>query len=242
MKKYKANAWSNVDSYLSVAEIIVPERSRTMKLLVDVFGYHFERKECLSLLDIGCGDGIVSDRIRERYAKNSFFLLDGSLEMLEKAKKRLKGENITFIHQTFDEYIALTAEKEKYDFAYSAHAIHHLDLAGKSRLYQKIFDELKPGGLFLNIDPVLPSSERSETWQFKMWRDWINESLHEKGFKSDIGKYDNVPSHYKNNAENKPSSLFKQLELLEKVGFENVDCVYKFSVIAIFGGTKRENR
>ncbi len=241
MKKYKGSAWRNVDSYLTVAEVIVPERNRTMKFLVDIFGYRFETKECLSLLDIGCGDGIVSARIRERYPKNSFFLLDGSLEMLEKAKKRLKGENITFIHQSFEEYTALTAEKEKYDFIYSAHAIHHLDLVGKSKLYRKIFNELRPGGLFLNLDPVLPTSEKSETWQFKMWRDWINETLHKKGSKSDIGKYDNVPYHYKSNEENKPSSLFEQLELLEEIGFQNVDCFYKFSVIAIFGGTKQES-
>jgi len=241
MKKYKGSAWRNVDSYLTIAEVIVPERNRTMKLLVDIFGYHFEGKECLNLLDIGCGDGIVSDRIRERYGKNNFFLLDGSLEMLEKAKKRIRGENVTFIHQSFEEYIAPVAEKEEYDFIYSAHAIHHLDLVGKSKLYRKIFDELKPGGLFLNIDPVLPPSGKSETWQFKMWRDWINETLHKKGFKSDIGKYDNVPSHYKSNEENKPSSLSDQLDLLEKIGFQNVDCFYKFSVIAIFGGTKQES-
>ncbi len=246
MKKYKPNVWltdsANADLYLSLAEIIVPQRDRTIKLLIDIFGYHFDTKDWLSLLDIRCGDGIVSDRIRERYAKNSFFLLDGSLEMLEKAKRRLKGRNITFIHQTFEEYIALAAEKEKYDFVYSANAIHHLDLVGKSKLYRKIFNELKPGGLFLNIDPVTASSEKSETWQFKMWQDWMNETLHQKGFKSDTGKYDNVPYRYKSNEENKPSSLSDQLELLGRIGFQNVDCFYKFSVIAIFGGTKQEGR
>lgn len=242
MKKYKANVWltdaANVDSYLSSADVIVPERNRTVKLLIDIFRYHFKKKECLSLLDIGCGDGIVSDRIRKRYPKNTFFLLDGSLEMLQKAKERLKGEDITFIHQTFEEYVSLPAEKGKYNFVYSANAIHHLDFAGKSKLYRKIFDELKPGGLFLNIDPVLPSSGESEAWHFQMWRDWMNETLYQKGFKNDIGKYDNVPYHYKNNEQNKPSSLSDQLELLEKIDFQNVDCFYKFGVIAIFGGTK----
>ncbi len=55
----------------------------------------------------------------------------------------------------------------------------------------------------------------------------------------DIGKYDNVPYHYKSNEENKPSSLFKQLELFEEIGFQDVDCFYRFSVIAMFGGPKQ---
>ena len=115
-----------------------------------------------------------------------------------------------------------------------------MDLPEKSRLYRKVFNELKAEGLFLNIDLVLPSSDRSEIWQFNMWRDWMNETLYNKGFQKDIGKYDEVPYQYKNNEQNKPDSLFDQLKLLERIGFQDVDCFYKFGVIAIFGGTKQE--
>ena len=243
MKNYRPNVWltdaANVNSYLSSAEVIVPQRNNSIKLLVDIFRYHFKKKEGLRLLDIGCGDGIVSDWIRRRYPNNNFFLLDGSSEMLEKAKERLKGENITLMHQTFEGYVNPAFESDKFDFMYSANAIHHLDLPEKSKLYRKVFNELKPGGLFLNIDLVLPSSGISEIWQFNMWRDWMNETLYDKGFQKDIGKYDEVPCHYKNNEQNKPDSLFDQLKLLKRIGFQDVDCFYKFGVVAIFGGTKQ---
>lgn len=244
MKKDKSNPWltdedsKQVDFYINSADAIIIERNRTMKILLDIFRYHFEEKKNLNLLDIGCGDGILTKNVQEKYPENIFYLLDGSSVMIEKAKQKFKGDNFTFIRQTFEEYIDLSSDDLKYDFIFSANAIHHLDFLGKSKLYAKLFHELKCGGLFLNIDTVLPSSELSEKWQFNMWTDWINETLYKNNFKDEIGKYDNLPLRYKSAAENKPSALFDQIQLLNRIGFRDVDCFYKYGIFAIFGGTK----
>ena len=66
----------------------------------------------------------------------------------------------------------------------------------------------------------------------------MNETLEKIGKESDIGKYDNIPSVYKNNLEDKPSGLWDQLQALSKCGFRDVDCFYKYSIFAVFGGTK----
>ena len=52
------------------------------------------------------------------------------------------------------------------------------------------------------------------------------------------GKYDNIPSLYKNNLEGRPSGLWDQLQALSRCGFRDVDCFYKYSIFAVFGGTK----
>lgn len=229
---------TKADAYIDSADIVVIERRRLVKILFDLYRYRFNDKNRLVLLDIGCGDGILSGYIQRNSPENTFFLLDGSCKMLEKAKQNIQGPNVFYIHQTFEEYISSEADDAHYDFVYSANAIHHLDLFAKSRLYEKIFRELKKGGLFVNIDPVLPSSELSEQWQFNMWRDWMNEALLNKGLSDHKGKYDDFPLQYKMKSENKPGSLFDQLQALNKAGFENVDCFYKYSIFAIFGGTK----
>ena len=87
---------------------------------------------------------------------------------------------------------------------FSANAIHHLDFIQKSQLFSKIYKELKFGGLFLNIDPVHPNSAYSEEIQFAIWQNWMNETLEKNGHTENIGKYDNIPTVYKNNLENKP--------------------------------------
>ena len=229
---------SSLDSYLANADVVIVERDRILKILVDIFRYHFEGQQNLHMLDIGCGDGVVTKFIRERYPHNAFTLMDGSIHMIEKARENLTGDNIWFIHKAFEDYIASPIKKQEYDFVYSAWAIHHLDIDGKEKLYAKVFGEMHSGGLFIVMDTVQPSTERSEQWQFRMWTDWMNEALQKSGFANDVGKYDHIPNAYKNMEEDKPSSLFQQTDLLTKVGFKDVDCFFKYGVFAVFGGTK----
>ena len=63
--------------------------------------------------------------------------MDGSEVMIKKDKQNLQGDNLVFINQTFEEYIEKSDEEQKYDFIYSANAIHHLNFVGKKQLYGK---------------------------------------------------------------------------------------------------------
>jgi tRNA (cmo5U34)-methyltransferase len=238
-----ANTWlsgnEQGERYVATADVIIVERQRTTRLLLDLFRYHFgEQQRNLHIMDLGCGDGALTEQMRARQPDNVYYLLDGSGTMLDKARQRLPGANIHFIQQTFEAYLDLVPEDATYDGIFSSNAIHHLDMFAKGRLYAKVYRELKTGGLFINIDVVQPVSERSEQWQFRMWADWINETLHYNGMESEVGSHDTLPARYKQKPENKPSALFDQLELLDKIGFRDVDCFYKYGIFAVFGGTK----
>jgi tRNA (cmo5U34)-methyltransferase len=252
MRRSESNTWlgkdeARVEFYLNIADLVLVERERTTKILLDLFKYHFDGRKGLGLLDLGCGDGILTGRIRDIHPQNTFHLVDASPQMIEKARKNLgdglgdlDDGSVSFINQTFEDYIDAQPKELRYDFVYSANAIHHLDLEGKGRLYAKIFQETRAGGMFMNIDVVRPSSRRCEEWQFRMWTDWINETLRNRGLKQDTGKYDHLPAAYKAANENKPSTLNEQLDLLSEVGFEDVDCYYKYGIFAVFGGTRKE--
>jgi tRNA (cmo5U34)-methyltransferase len=240
VKQDASNTWLTgpvqVDTYVSTADVIIVERQRTIKLLADIFHYHVGERTGLRVLDLGGGDGVITEYLHDRYPDNAFTLLDGSADMLEKAQQRLAGRDIAFIQQTFEEYLDTPPEDQAYDFIFSSNAIHHLDFLAKSRLYAKLFRELAFDGAFINIDVVKAVSERSERWQFAMWEDWMNERLAQIG--GDIGTHDGLPAVAKAKPENKPSGLFEQLELLRQIGFRDVDCFYKYGVFAVFGGTK----
>ncbi len=76
MKKNKSNTWltekglEQIDFYVSSADVIVVERNRTIKILLDIFRYHFKEKKNLTLLDVGCGDGILTKNIEEKFQEN----------------------------------------------------------------------------------------------------------------------------------------------------------------------------
>ena len=174
-----------------------------------------------------------SRTLAESFPNNSFFLLDGSAEMLEKSKEMMKGFEVTLMTRTFEELVKGEAEDQRFDFVFSSMAIHHLGFPEKRLLYAWIYRELRFGGLFLNYDVVLPVSERIETWHFAMWRDWMNERSKEKG------RFDALPESSKAKPENKPSRLSDHLYALEECGFCDVDCHYKYGVFCLYGGTKR---
>lgn len=227
---------SQVDFFINASDQILIDRRRSIKLLLDIFSYHFNQSRKLRLLDVGCGNGIITKNIRQYYPQHEYHLLDGSGAMLDEARKLLDGIHCTFIQSTFEDFITQESDDQQYDFIFSSMALHHLDWHGKSGMYAKLFRLLNPGGLFLNNDVVLPVSERSEAWQFQMWRDWMNENLRNQG--NETGLYDGLPDSYKQKAENKPSDLCRQLELLRTIGYRNADCFYKYGIFALFGGTK----
>lgn len=241
MKKDATFKWDNkefVDFYTNSANVIMLERQRTIRILLEIVAFHFPSLSGLNILDLGCGDGIITKYIYNKSPNNNFYLVDASEEMLNKAKENLNNSNISYRHLTFEDYCESQSEDCKYDLVLSANAIHHLDFIQKTALFTNIYKELKTGGLFLNIDPVHPSSAHSEEIQFEIWRNWMNETLEKNGNENEIGKFDNIPSVYKNNLENKPSGLWDQLQTLSKCGFRDVDCFYKYSIFAVFGGTK----
>lgn len=135
-------------------------------------------------------------------------------------------------------YIDNENRKAHYDFVFSSNAIHHLDANGKAKLYFKIYLDLNPGGLFINYDVIMPPTQRTEQWQFQMWRDWMNEQLIAMNKPENIGTHDSLPDIYKAKQDNHPGSLLDQLEILQKIGFKDVDCFFKYGIFALFGGIK----
>jgi len=238
--KDEKKSWDSerAQAYLDNAELHVIERGRTLTILERLFAYHFQGRRGLKLLDLGCGDGFVTESLRSKHPDHTFCLLDGSEFMIEKARKRLKGPGLFFVTETFENFCDAPKRDDKYDYIYSSNAIHHLSSAGKRRMYFSILQRLTDGGLFLNSDPVSPASERSEKWQFNLWIDWMREFVEQRNLAIQPEVIEKVPSQYKNKPENQPDGLFEQLQMLREAGFHDVDCFYKYGIFALFGGTR----
>jgi tRNA (cmo5U34)-methyltransferase len=237
------NNWLNEDReqieyYVSSKDIILVEREKQLLIMLDVFNAYFDRKENLAFLDIGCGDGALTRLVHGLFPSNTFHLLDGSKTMLDKARENIKAEKAVFIHSTFDEFFSPARDECAYDFIFSSMAIHHVEHHKKAELFSRIFTLLKHGGLFINIDVVLPSSMKTESIQFKMWVNAVNGKLKSLNRDKEIGTHDGLPAVYKGKPENKPSSLGSQLRMLEETGFRDVECWFKQGVFATFGGIK----
>jgi len=241
MSEFEKSEWAEKEhakGFMENADIYILERPRLFKILKSFYRHFLGKKmERPKVLDLGCGDGALTRELLKEDSQIQATLVDGSSEMLKSARERLKSyDDMRFIHSTFQELLNNDdVLDDDFDFVVSSLAIHHLHFEEKKSLFRYIHNHLKDGGYFLNIDTVKAPNEELESWYRIFWSEWIRENQS----KLDITEsFDHIPLQYKNNPDNHPDTLDIQLSALKSVGFQQVDCYYKYGIFAMFGGRK----
>jgi ArsR family transcriptional regulator len=140
-------------------------------LRAELFGHHFQLHAMLALIDpgmtvgdLGCGTGQVSELIAPHVAK--VIAVDGSTDMVQAARKRLKGLHTVDIRRGDIE--ALPIDEGQLDAAVVALVLHHVP--EPARALAEIHRVLKRGGRVLIVD-MLPH-DRVE-YQQQMGHVWL---------------------------------------------------------------------
>ena len=107
------------------------------------------------ILELGIGTGETARRVLERHPDARLIGIDESPPMLERARPSLPASADLRVGRLQD---ALPAGP--FDAVVSALAVHHLTPAEKRDLFARVAAVLRPGGLFVLADVVVP--ERPE--------------------------------------------------------------------------------
>ena len=178
------------------------------------------------VLDIGAGTGLFTWFLYQQFPQATYTLVDLSPEMLAMAQQRFAGlPNFSF--QVMD--FAVQDLPGTYDVIISALAIHHLDDDQKYQLYQKVFTALNPGGVFINADQVQGRTPRFDAFYKSSWRTTIQNSPLEK---------EAVQRAFERIKLDKFAPLETQLQMLETIGFQEVDCINKNLNFVVFAAIK----
>lgn len=227
--------------YRQTADHFVLGRRMQLFIMQSFYRHFLAHRQLFDLLDLGCGDGELAANIADVAPQARLTLVDGSADMLVAAEQRFRnrsaGEHeVEILQHTFAELIAQPSLLGQYDMIVSGFAIHHLYLAEKVALFELIYQRLKPGGAFVNIDTVFPTqSEALMDWYYVCWREWIAARQAQLGLAED---YSGVPHEARYKAENKLSTLSSQLEALKSIGFVDVGCHYQNGIFVVFSGMK----
>ncbi len=221
--------------YRDSADDFIPERPKLVEIAKFLYRHFMNGRKGRSVLDLGCGDGLFVQELFRIDPDMEATLIDASADMLEAARRRLSGgEWAHFVQASFQDLLAEDPLKRSFDFIVSSLAIHHLDPDQKEAIFAYAFSCMKPGGLFVNVDVVRAPDTALEDMYLALWKEWIMSNC-DSMKKKELSQ---VPRKYRENTDNKPDSLMAQLRMLERIGFTNVDCFYKFGIFTIFGGTK----
>jgi tRNA (cmo5U34)-methyltransferase len=102
------------------------------------------------VLELGTGTGETAVRVLAGQPGAEWVGIDASEAMLARARERLPGADLR-LQRLEDELPA-----GPFDLVVSALAVHHLDGAGKRDLFSRVARVLRPGGLFVLGDVVVP--------------------------------------------------------------------------------------
>ena len=238
MTGFMNSRWSDAvfsQGYRDSADNFIPERGKLVQTTQFLYRHFMNGRKGNSVLDLGCGDGLFVHELLRIDPDIEATLVDASVDMLAAARHRLSGlERAHFVQASFQDVLVEDPLRVPFDFILSSLAVHHLDREQKDALFEYVFSHLKPGGMFVNVDVVRAPTALLEDMYLALWKEWIICNCDS----SKNGELLQVPQKYRENADNKPDSLMTQLQALERIGFKNVDCYYKFGIFAVFGGTR----
>jgi len=241
MAEFEKTRWADSEfsrSYRDKADIFMPFRRRFVEVTKSIFSFFLIDRPELNVLDLGCGDGFFAEELLKSFSHVNFALCDGSGDMLQAARERLKDKpDVEYIQASFQDVIDTDIVTRKFDFIYSSFAIHHLQLSEKKCLYSKIYNTLNHGGCFVHNDVISPLSARVESWYLSLWREWIDQFPD----KIESAGMEVIPEKYKESPDDFPDSLETHLDVLRETGFTDVDCFFKYGIFALFGGFKLNN-
>lgn len=205
---------------------LIPDYPRMVAALLAALP--FDRTTPIEVIDLGCGTGTVAKAILDGFSNSHVTCVDLAENMLAAARSKLaKYPAVEYVLSDFHTF----GFDRTYDVVVSSLALHHLVTdEDKRNFYMRIFDSLRSGGVFYNADVVLGSSEFLQKMYMREWRDFMCRNLSDAEVD---GTW--IPRYY---AEDRPAKLTDQLDWLTKVGFANVDVLFKIHNFAVYGGTK----
>ena len=137
--------------------------------------------------------------------------------MLGKLRTKYPDKDIELIQADYFEY---PFEPEKYDAVLSFETLHHFKYQKKQRIYEKIFETLKPGGYYIECDYIACCPEEEEIcleqYEFRRKENRIPE---------DVFVHIDIPL-----------TLEHETELMKKAGFKDVRVLYDKNATIIRAG------
>lgn len=189
--------------------------------------------------DLGCGDGAIAHAILTHYPEAHVTAIDFSPPMLEQAQQRLQpfGDRVEIVQAdlyTPDWQHGL----EPFDAVLSGYCIHHLPNDRKQALYREIFHLLRSGGGFLQIEHVASATP----WVEALFNDTLVEAIYQwHQAQGDSRSREEIGQTFVYREDKKANILVPvdvQCDWLRAIGFQQVDCFFKFFELAVFGGIR----
>jgi SAM-dependent methyltransferase len=236
--------WREADSarFIDLGRVYTPRRDELAEAFCDLIPAGED--DAFAGVEIGTGEGWLTEAILRRYARATMIGLDGSETMLHATEQRLAPFPGRFELRPFrlEDGTWIAALPDGLRCVVSSLVIHHLDGPGKAALFRALPDKLEPGGALLICDVVEAANEWGRRHLARAWNADVARQSREFGgddaafrqFVADEWNFYEFP--VAEDDIDHPSTTVDQLRWLENAGFTGVDVFWARAGHVLFGG------
>ena len=211
---------------------LIDVQEGVIRRLFERHGHAVER-----FLDLGAGDGALSELMLALFPQAEAVLVDFSEPMLAGVEERLAGRGRWRVVRgdLSDPSWRRQLPEGSYGAAVSSLAIHHLPAERKRTLFAEVFELLDQGAMFVNLDYVAIDGPLRGLWDEQLVANALRLERERGGSRSRA----ELEHELLDDAdEDRPDTVADQLSWLREAGFEGVEVHFKWAEAAVFGGVR----
>lgn len=169
----------------------------------------FTPDQKLTVLDLGCGTGSLSQLVLDRFPNAHVHAVDSAENMINAFKTRFQNKfhQITTHAMDFDE---LTIDAT-FDLVLAGLSVHHLSHERKKALFKTLVKKMNAGGIFVLRDLFAAPNDHLKKLYREHWTTHMQ--------KSDL---DVAQIFHNHETHDEPAPLFEEMQWLKEAGFSGV--------------------
>ncbi len=185
-----------------------------------------------SLLEIGCGSGLFTQKLSANGHFGTLYATDGADAMLEIARSQFAAAAMPVTlglldftrHNWSSQFLPV-----RFDAVTSSMALHHA--ADKQQVFRQVFEVLAPGGAFVFADHMAGSSPPVDRL---IDRERGRVKLTGSPMEEELKLFVEADRRSQEKQGNRCESVSSYLNSLQGAGFTNTDCLWRSYWLAVF--------
>jgi tRNA (cmo5U34)-methyltransferase len=221
-----------VTSFAAQAQERESQRREQFQLIARLLP--FSPQDEFTFLDLGAGTGAAARAVLTEYPRASAILGEYSPQMIAEGQRHMAAFSARSRYVELDMLASDWPEgiPAQLDAVVSALSIHHLPDARKRAIFREIYKRLKPGGWYVNFDPIrAPDAALEAVWER------VNDRDDPEGPFKRAHRSPQEQARYENHVRYM-IPLEPQLQWLREAGFASIDVYWKRLDWVIFGGSR----
>ena len=211
------------DEYEKLMVRIVPQYRKQHEIIYDLLPIEKTRK--YRVLDLGCGNGILSELVFKKLPRSFIVGFDLTEDMLKAFNKKLSGYSGQFELKPGD--YRTDSIGANYDIVLAGLTLHHLTWDERKKFYKTIYYALNEDGIFISRDIIIDEDPDVKTYQYSLWKNYMRSKGEDPEF-----------WFAKHMEKDHPITLSDHFMWLKEAGFVKIACQWRLYNFAITTAVK----